>query len=99
MIYKYQNVNDRTEKQGIIDILKESAKSVKSANAKIYMAKLAKLTNFRLEVMTFPKISRQFFDYFPKLVDTLPNFVDTFLKKQTIILNQLTVPIATMQKN
>jgi len=33
------------------------------------MAKLAKLTNFRLEVMTFPKISRQFFDYFPKLVD------------------------------
>ena len=31
--------------------------------------------------MTFPKISRQFFDYFPKLVDTLPNFVDTFLKK------------------
>ena len=45
------------------------------------MAKLAKLTNFRLEVMTFPKFSRQFFDYFPKLVDTLPNFVDTFLKK------------------
>ena len=33
------------------------------------MAKLAKLTNFRLEVMTFPKISRHFFDYFPKLVD------------------------------
>ena len=31
--------------------------------------------------MSFPKISRQFFDYFPKLVDTLPNFVDTFLKK------------------
>lgn len=31
--------------------------------------------------MTFPKFSRQFFDYFPKLVDTLPNFVDTFLKK------------------
>ena len=30
---------------------------------------------------TFPKFSRQFFDYFPKLVDTLPNFVDTFLKK------------------
>ena len=27
--------------------------------------------------LTFPKISRQFFDYFPKLVDTLPNFVDT----------------------
>ena len=49
--------------------MKESAKSVKSANAKIFMAKLAKLTNFRLEVMTFPKISRQFFDYFPKLVD------------------------------
>jgi len=24
--------------------------------------------------VTFPKISRQFFDYFPKLVDTLPNF-------------------------
>lgn len=32
-------------------------------------------------LLTFPKISRQFFDYFPKLVDTLPNFVDTFLKK------------------
>ena len=37
--------------------------------------------------MSFPKISRQFFDYFPKLVDTLPNFVDTFLKKLTFILN------------
>ena len=33
------------------------------------------------QYMTFPKFSRQFFDYFPKLVDTLPNFVDTFLKK------------------
>ena len=31
--------------------------------------------------MTFPKICRQFLDYFPKLVDTLPNFADTFLKK------------------
>ncbi len=41
-----------------------------SANANFYRSK-----------MTFPKISRQFFDYFPKLVDTLPNFVDTFLKK------------------
>ena len=41
----------------------------RKSHAKIYMAKLAKLTNFRLEVMTFPKISRQFFDYFPKLVD------------------------------
>ena len=38
-------------------------------------------------LVTFPKFSRQFFDYFPKLVDTLPNFVDTFLKKLTIILN------------
>ena len=46
--------------------------------------------------MTFPKISRQFFDYFPKLVDTLPNFVDTFLKKQTFILNQLTVSIDSL---
>ena len=25
--------------------------------------------------VTFPKFSRQFFDYFPKLVDNLPNFV------------------------
>ena len=41
----------------------------RKSHAKIYMAKLAKLTNFRLEVTTFPKISRQFFDYFPKLVD------------------------------
>ena len=32
-------------------------------------------------MLSFPKFSRQFFDYFPKLVDTLPNFVDTFLKK------------------
>ena len=40
-----------------------------------------------IDILTFPKISRQFFDYFPKLVDTLPNFVDTFLKKLTIILN------------
>ena len=46
--------------------------------------------------MSFPKISRQFFDYFPKLVDTLPNFVDTFLKKQTFILNQLTVSIDSL---
>ncbi len=36
---------------------------------------------FLHDFLTFPKISRQFFDYFPKLVDTLPNFVDTFLKK------------------
>ena len=28
-------------------------------------------------LLIFPKISRQFYDYFPKLVDTLPNFVDT----------------------
>ncbi len=34
--------------------------------------------------LSFPKISRQFFDYFPKLVDTLPNFVDTFPKKVDI---------------
>ena len=38
-------------------------------------------SQFAISNMTFPKISRQFFDYFPKLVDTLPNFVDTFLKK------------------
>ena len=37
--------------------------------------------NVKADILTFPKISRQFFDYFPKLVDTLPNFVDTFLKK------------------
>ena len=37
--------------------------------------------NFYTTGMSFPKISRQIFDYLPKLVDTLPNFVDTFLKK------------------
>ncbi len=41
-------------------------------------------------IVSFPKFSRQFFDYFPKLVDTLPNFVDTFLKKFTVVLNLLT---------
>ena len=35
----------------------------------------------KFDYVTFPKFSRQFFDYFPKLVDILPNFVDTFLKK------------------
>ena len=48
----------------------ECVKSVKSV-----------MSFFSLSLVTFPKISRQFFDYFPKLVDTLPNFVDTFLKK------------------
>ena len=48
----------------------ESAKSAKSV-----------MSFFYKPLMTFPKFSRQFFDYFPKLVDTLPNFVDTFLKK------------------
>ena len=54
----------------------ESAKSAKSV-----------MSFFCIGTMTFPIFSRQFFDYFPKLVDTLPNFVDTFLKKLTIILN------------
>ena len=47
------------------------------------MAKFTILSyEFRtVQDLTFPKISRQFFDYFPKLVDILPNFVDTFLKK------------------
>ena len=53
----------------LINKLSTLFRKSQSANAKICMAKLAKLTNFRHEVMTFPKISRQFFDYFPKLVD------------------------------
>ena len=28
------------------------------------------------KILSFPKISRQFFDYFPKLVDTFPKKVD-----------------------
>ena len=52
----------------------ETDKTDKSDRANFYIP-------VKMAEVTFPKISRQFFDYFPKLVDTLPNFVDTFLKK------------------
>ena len=48
---------------------------------KIRVEELVLWTENPRDPMSFPKFSRQFFDYFPKLVDTLPNFVDTFLKK------------------
>ena len=46
--------------------------------------------------VSFPKFSRQFFDYFPKIIDTRPKIVDTFLKTLTIILNLLTLPVDSL---
>ena len=46
---------------------------------KLHRCAILQFCNF--SPIDFPKFSRQFFDYFPKLVDILPNFVDTFLEK------------------
>ena len=54
-----------------------------------------KLKNEGNEV-SFPKFSRQFLTYFPKIIDTRPKIVDTFLKTLTIILNWLTLPVDSL---
>ena len=47
-------------------------------------------------ILSFPKFSRQFLIYFPKIIDTRPKIVDTFLKTLTIILNWLTLPVDSL---
>ena len=49
-------------------------------------------------MVTFPKIGRQFIDYFPRNLDMFPVFVDTFPRKMVSFLILLTGKVAKVAK-